>query len=161
VDSSSSDTQSTNDEEFPPLSGSSSKIIKESQFSLHDEIVEFHDWVMKEIELLSCAKYLIFERIDNICKDLFPGCVLKLFGSQASGLALPDSDIDIAIIDAGVSSVQEGIALAYAELKSHFWVISCNAIETASVPIVKMIVKSSFFDTNVDREVKVDLTFKS
>ena len=39
--------------------------------------------------------------------------------------------------------------------------MSCNAIETASVPIVKMIVKSSFFDTNVDREVKVDLTFKS
>jgi DNA polymerase sigma len=67
--------------------------------------MDFHGWVIKKTEELQCCKYLIFEKISEICRVLFSSCVLKLYGSQATGLALPDSDIDIAVLNAGVSFV--------------------------------------------------------
>jgi non-canonical poly(A) RNA polymerase PAPD5/7 len=64
--------------------------------ALHNEVVGFcklmepHPEEMKE-------RYELVERFTTLAKKVFKDCQVDVFGSQATGLCLPSSDIDIAI----------------------------------------------------------------
>ncbi|KAL3939488.1 MAG: hypothetical protein SGBAC_005794 [Bacillariaceae sp.] len=64
--------------------------------ALHNEIVEFCRLMEPREEEMKLRNELV-DRFTKLAKTVFPKSEVQLFGSQATGLCLPTSDIDIAI----------------------------------------------------------------
>mmetsp|Transcript_39063 Transcript_39063/g.94459 ORF Transcript_39063/g.94459 Transcript_39063/m.94459 type:complete len:483 (+) Transcript_39063:64-1512(+) len=78
--------------------------------ALHNEIVEFCRLMEPREEEMKLRNELV-ERFTKLVKTVFPKSKVQVFGSQATGLCLPTSDIDIAIqldpTDRGTSTTTE------------------------------------------------------
>lgn len=85
-----------------------------------------------------------------------PGADLELFGSLATGLPLPDSDIDLVAVSLPpekTAGLQDGgrlpprgrtaLRLVASALRACDWIIDVRSIETASVPVIKFKVCSN------------------
>lgn len=64
--------------------------------ALHNEIVAFCKLMEPREEEMKQRRDLV-DRFTTLVKSTFEGCQVEVFGSQATGLCLPTSDIDIAI----------------------------------------------------------------
>lgn len=74
--------------------------------------------------------------------QVFPGSNLEIYGSQAAGLALPDSDIDLMVITTDPMNPAVAVSILKEELTCYPWVAYVTGIETASVPVVKLSVNA-------------------
>lgn len=77
--------------------------------ALHNEIVDFATLMEpKEYEIREREE--LVERVTKLCEATFPSCIVRVFGSQATGLFLPTSDIDIVLLlpDANANAADEG-----------------------------------------------------
>jgi DNA polymerase sigma len=71
---------------------------------------------------------------------------LLIFGSLATGLALDSSDMDLAVTGLNIydrSNIVESLQKLSTSLKSLRYVYDMKSIETASVPVIKMVKMSS------------------
>eukprot|EP00536_Pseudo-nitzschia_multiseries_P002269 jgi/Psemu1/294768/fgenesh1_pm.30_\ len=64
--------------------------------ALHNEIVAFCRLMEPRREEMKTREDLL-EKFSNLAKSTFRNCKVEVFGSQATGLCLPSSDIDIVI----------------------------------------------------------------
>ena len=87
------------------------------------------------------SKYIAFERVRYFVKSMYPVGDAILFGSNAVGLSLPTSDIDIMLIDMPCQSKEE-ICDCLAQIAIYInamgWVTSCSSYFSAKVPLVKL-----------------------
>lgn len=86
-------------------------------------------------------KIISFERVRVFVQSLFPMTNAILFGSNAIGLSLPNSDVDILLtclncFNKDVAS--EILAQIAVEINAMGWVVSCSTYLWAKVPIVKL-----------------------
>ena len=75
---------------------------------------------------------------------MFPGesPKLELFGSLVTGLALESSDMDLAVTNLHIADryqMIEDLKNLWYGLKSWRCLETCKAIETASIPVIKMV----------------------
>ena len=66
--------------------------------TLHNEIIQFAKLV-SPCEKDMVKRTEVFNLVKECAEGLFPGCQVLLFGSQATGLLLPGSDIDVVVLD--------------------------------------------------------------
>lgn len=93
--------------------------------------------------------------VRHVTSSLWPSSTVNVVGSSITGLALPDSDIDLVVL--GVSE-PAGVARLYAlqqglEQCSFEFFVECTVIASASVPVLKL---RTCFDFCVD--VSFDIT---
>jgi non-canonical poly(A) RNA polymerase PAPD5/7 len=112
------------------------------------EILQFRDSVKEILTEMTPVKELIIEKISTIIKRAVPHSEVKVYGSHATKLCLPWSDIDLVIITQNRSS--DGIYMNYprsvlgqisSELrneKENKWVSHVNYHDNATVPVVKV-----------------------
>jgi len=127
---------SVNPIDFPPLSSMSSH----NSSPLHIEIVQY---VSSTLSLLS-KKYQVLSviciHINEIIEKLFAGR-LFVYGSYATGLAVEGSDIDLAVDckeEMSRDKVQKNCLELASVLRNIGFILECNAIITATVPLVKI-----------------------
>eukprot|EP01130_Rhizamoeba_saxonica_P000216 TRINITY_DN10206_c0_g1_i1.p1 TRINITY_DN10206_c0_g1~~TRINITY_DN10206_c0_g1_i1.p1 ORF type:complete len:1093 (+),score=232.57 TRINITY_DN10206_c0_g1_i1:3-3281(+) len=86
----------------------------------------------------------IHEYVKDIVKSLSPTAKVDIYGSYASNLSIPSSDIDLVVIDPENNvSILPTLAII---LRRQDWVDSnsVNFIETATVPVIKLNTTSGF-----------------
>ena len=87
------------------------------------------------------SKVIAFERVRYFARSVYPCGDAILFGSNAVGLSLPNSDIDIMLVDMGCRS-REDICDCLAQIAIYInamgWVTSCSTYFGAKVPLVKL-----------------------
>ena len=66
-----------------------------------------------------------------------------MYGSQAAGLALPDSDMDLMVITSKPMNPAIAVSILREELSAYTWVSYCTGIETASVPVIKLAINAN------------------
>ena len=66
------------------------------KFRLHYEIIECYDW-LKPTEQERFARINVCHRIKTVLSNFCPDAVFFVFGSVATNLFLPTSDIDISV----------------------------------------------------------------
>jgi non-canonical poly(A) RNA polymerase PAPD5/7 len=115
----------------PLLKGIASPLLR-----LHLDIVEFAQRLTPSSEQ-GLLRQQAVDRIEEAVKKIWPSANVQVFGSFASGLYLPTSDVDVVILNSGCVDVALGLkalasALARQGLATNFQVIS-----KARVPIVK------------------------
>mmetsp|Transcript_25641 Transcript_25641/g.22659 ORF Transcript_25641/g.22659 Transcript_25641/m.22659 type:complete len:125 (+) Transcript_25641:2644-3018(+) len=87
-----------------------------------------------------------YKRIDYVIKKIFGGnfdVKTRIFGSCATGLALENSDVDVAIGGIEVydkSDLGANLIKINNCLKNYGWIVSHKPIITAHVPVLKLVI---------------------
>lgn len=105
--------------------------------------------LIDELEESAAGAYLhkcrVYEKMVLLMYYLDSANTLTLFGSSQVGLALPSSDLDLMVSNTAWSDFSElmikdlMVALA-AEICKTGWVVSCNLLLTARVPLMKLVI---------------------
>lgn len=128
--------------DFPPLSTAILTKAVQAFAASADELVAARQ------PTLMC----LIGKLQSMVSACFPGSSLCIYGSHGTGLALPSSDLDLVILNSGVTPFSAGSAVKELEerAKTCSWVHTAKGISTASVPVLKLA---------LDKEGDVDLTF--
>lgn len=144
--------------EFPPLSIFTP--IHKNQGTLHQEIVQFGNSTITKVHKKTNFLRLILEEIRFIVNNLFKGNV-QLYGSYATGLAIDNSDIDLAITDVKFETreqLQQACLQLGNILETLQFVVSCKKIITATIPVVKLETDLLMYSGSSSK-VMIDITF--
>jgi len=106
---------------------------------------------------------LVQSNIFRVASNTFPkseNMTTAMYGSMATGLALPYSDVDIAVLNAPYDSSLELLGCA---LQQEKFVKECKVISTARVPVIKLVVNLAKLGVTTEtpigmEEMKVDVT---
>lgn len=131
---------------------SSLKGIASPMLRLHQEMVEFVRFLTpsSEEQLLRQAA---ISRIEEIVKRIWPTANLQVFGSFATGLYLPTSDVDVVILNSGCGDVALGLKALASALSRQGLGNSFQIILKARVPIAKFREARSGYNFDVSFDV--------
>ncbi|RDW60392.1 putative topoisomerase family protein TRF4 [Aspergillus mulundensis] len=126
----------------------------------HDEILSFYHWA-KPVQYEQIVRQDLVNRLQAVFQSRYHGVEIHAFGSFASGLYLPNADIDLVLLS---TSFQRSGVRAFGERKGQIYAFSAflknqniavpGSVETiahARVPILKFVDKLT--------GLKVDLSF--
>ncbi|CAG9326751.1 unnamed protein product [Blepharisma stoltei] len=147
--------------DFPPLAASC--ISPKVKHKLHQEILKFGKEITKITNSRSSIIYGLMNNLNEWAWKMFPLATVQLFGSYGSGLALDDSDIDLAITNVGLfdrPSIQQACSQLGESLMFTRWVTKCTVITTATIPVVKLEVNPKYLcEDQEEGNIMVDVTF--
>lgn len=89
----------------------------------------------------------------TLIQDTFPGCNIEIFGSYATSLLLPYSDIDMVIQNVNVPTLQ-GLKDLIPKIEKAVVVKKSDRIFTATIPLLKIYTEIK------GQEVKIDITMQ-
>ncbi|KAJ8103211.1 hypothetical protein POJ06DRAFT_246891 [Lipomyces tetrasporus] len=119
---------------------------------LHKEVQNFIDFVSPDDEQVERRASTV-DRVQKCVKSLWSDATVCVFGSYATNLYLPDSDIDIVIIsDSGHYDNRSSLYQLANALKSAKIAVNVEVIAKARVPIIKY--------TDRISTVNVDISFE-
>ena len=148
-------------EQFPPLNSAVVEVQPEWT-KLHQEISEFEASMLATSDHKLQSRLLLLEKLREIASTNFPGADISLFGSYATRLALPSSDMDVVVLYPFLDS-REYVQFAVrtlAEVLGEFpWTVAAQAIDSATVPLVKLQVDAQFFGGADSDLIRVDVSF--
>mmetsp|Transcript_27372 Transcript_27372/g.49272 ORF Transcript_27372/g.49272 Transcript_27372/m.49272 type:complete len:852 (+) Transcript_27372:1614-4169(+) len=144
-------------DEFPPLM-SPPKVLSESRLS--SDIMKFVKDNTARMESLRTSRHILLDKIYATVRRLFPSCYFSLYGSCATLLDLPWSDIDLLITNVKATSIHElvhNLKSLAATLETQEWTESLVVLEKAAVPVIKM--KAKMEHAGQMDTVEIDITF--
>lgn len=121
-------------------------IIKELSNRISESLISrqlnnFVDSLSTQTNNLFEYKRVAFERIQYFIQSIFPTSQAMLFGSNAVGLSLPTSDIDIMLFNLPCSTREEATEILghlSVQINTMGWIVSCSAYLNAKVPVIKL-----------------------
>lgn len=133
-----------NDKECPPRT---TKVINETLNRITKQLDSDLRLIFNGLDQFNQSmlqpRQMIMERIANIVERSFNGTLkVKAYGSFETGLLTPFSDLDLAITGAIIENTNEQtksmLRLVRDNLTLYDFVINCNLIESATVPVIKL-----------------------
>ena len=116
---------------------------------MHNEILDYIKWLEPSEEDKE-GRFNLVKKIKQITKENYPEAVVMVFGSCATGLNLPNSDIDLLVYNPSVKEVTMLSRLSNELVKSGICK-SIEALKFTKVPLIKMQDKQT--------EITVDISF--
>eukprot|EP00629_Pelagomonadales_sp_RCC1024_P011862 CAMPEP_0119281306 /NCGR_PEP_ID=MMETSP1329-20130426/24458_1 /TAXON_ID=114041 /ORGANISM="Genus nov. species nov., Strain RCC1024" /LENGTH=391 /DNA_ID=CAMNT_0007281915 /DNA_START=104 /DNA_END=1275 /DNA_ORIENTATION=+ len=130
---------------FDPAPRAASPLVK-----LHDEILAFCEAVSPSAAERS-ARDATVRTLEKVCRDLWPRCEVKVFGSSLTRLELPSSDVDVCVF--GASGARRIRELAN-ELEGRRLCRTIERVESARIPLVKYRDRETGFEVDVSFDVE-------
>jgi DNA polymerase sigma len=137
---------------LPPwANGAYSNPLWSTSQRLSREIQDFATYV---IQIFEDSKHLYeatIHKIVAVTQRVLPEARIQPFGSYATGLCIPTSDLDLVCIirESSVENFRKAFRALSRELKKETWAVSVKAIETASVPIIKLLSQEERIPTDI------------
>jgi non-canonical poly(A) RNA polymerase PAPD5/7 len=129
---------------------------------LHEEILHFEQWINQYNQ----EKKTLFDNLINYIKqavnESIPNSECYIYGSFATGLSLPWSDIDVVIKPSNFAPNYSNSSYAInlllesveANIKKKGWVEETKAIKNTSVPVLKITCKKEYLFKKVDISIQ-------
>lgn len=113
---------------------------------LDEEIWDFYRWLQptREERML---RFDLVERLRHTLKSRFPHCEVRFFGSLATDLLLPTSDVDLVVL--GVQSLQSNLWIVRSLLSRNGFCHAPTVIAHAKVPLVKFTDSTTGIDVDI------------
>ena len=125
--------------------------------TLHEDVMDFWQ-AFQPTQQEAEARAELLVRIRTLVENLWPGAEVKPFGSYATGLYLPSSDVDIVVFGMGLETKPSRVAgleqLAQRLEAAEWRVAELEVIGKAKVPIVKFIDSRSGVHVDICLEVR-------
>ncbi|XP_024524838.1 non-canonical poly(A) RNA polymerase PAPD5 [Selaginella moellendorffii] len=140
-----------NDKKIWPWMEARETTFRSPVLQLHQEILDFCTFISPTVEE-EAERAAAINRISNAIKSLWSHCKIEIFGSYATGLYLPTSDIDAVILDSGCDRIVSGLRAISIELRKRKLARKITIISKARVPIIKFVESTSgiSFDISFD-----------
>ena len=119
---------------------------------LHQEIVEFNRFVAPTPEE-AASRLAAISRVQAVVQSIWPAATVEVFGSFATGLYLPTSDLDAVILHSGCTDIPQGLKALAIALSRKKMVKNMQLIAKARVPIIKFEEAESAFAFDVSFDV--------
>ncbi|GFR42624.1 hypothetical protein Agub_g3555, partial [Astrephomene gubernaculifera] len=110
--------------------------IESPLLRLHQELVELCELVQPTPDEAEARRASV-AAVSEVVNSIWPNARCEIFGSYATGLYVPTSDVDLVILDSGCSNVQAGLKALAAALTKRNVGRAIQVIGKARVPIVK------------------------
>jgi non-canonical poly(A) RNA polymerase PAPD5/7 len=123
--------------------------IKDIHLALHSEILDFVDFIGPSREEINIRK-LVVKRIARVVNKAYPTAKVLVFGSCATGLNLPNSDIDLLVYHPSMRDIPMINKLTSDLLRANICT-SIEPIKHAKVPIIKL--------QDKETGINIDLSF--
>lgn len=128
------------------------KGIRSPLLRLHQEIVEFCRYLAPSAEE-QAQRQAAMDRIEAVVTSIWPKARLQAFGSFATGLYLPTSDVDAVVMGSGCADVPQGLkALANALARKNM-AKNMQVIAKTKVPICKFEDAESGYNFDISFDV--------
>lgn len=105
---------------------------------MHNEIIDFYFYIRPSEENKKKRKIAV-ERIVSFIKEYVHVCEVKEFGSYATGLYLPNADVDLVVLSDTYSDKVMINELKKGLKKNRDYFTNINIIQNASVPLIKFL----------------------
>jgi len=125
----------TKEENYPWLSEHTLN-TKEVQTRFHSEILDYVKWIEPSKEQESTRSELV-KKIKRVVKESYPDAAVMVFGSCATGLNLPNSDIDLLVYHPAVPELTMLNKLCNSLMKQ-IEVQSIEPLKFTKVPLIKL-----------------------
>lgn len=117
---------------------------------LHEEIGQFVSYVSSLTQVKTLQQQKLLQRIQAIVERIWAGARVDPYGSFATGLSIPSSDLDLVVSGFRINSYDKHhwsdlpvslspLQTLAAALKKQGWLKRMQCIETASVPVIKIV----------------------
>lgn len=126
--------------------------ISSPSLRLHSEIVEFCRFLEPSPEE-SAARHAAIQRVHTIVGSIWPEANVEIFGSFATGLYLPTSDLDAVILDSDCDDIASGLKALATALARRGVARNIQVISKARVPIIKFEESESGYAFDVSFDV--------
>ena len=112
---------------------------------LSKDISEFESFVTMQIKLSSNIFQDLLKNVEKAVNECIPDYQVHLYGSHATNLCLPWSDLDVVLIPKNLNMIYNKsennrslLSKLYENLKNQKWVKDILYISNASIPIIKI-----------------------
>jgi predicted nucleotidyltransferase len=122
---------------------------------LHAEIEAF----LKEVEPTEASRkhrHEIVQEVKAAVTACWPDASVEVYGSFATNLFLPHSDVDLLVMNSQPSGEQTAQQVVSQRLRGMTWCRYVKAIENASVPVVKLTADVSLLRSQLEQQHKVE-----
>ncbi|KAH9251862.1 hypothetical protein BASA81_010305 [Batrachochytrium salamandrivorans] len=128
----------------PASSKKSSNVSTTPLITLHNEIISYRNFVMPNQQELD-ERMEVVNKVRKLAVELWPKSQTDVFGSFATGLCLPESDVDISVFNVPKNAIQQ-LSREFSNRKMTDWM---EVISKAKVPIIKLKFKGSKYPCDV------------
>ena len=126
--------------------------IKSPSLRLHQEILNFCK-CLEPTAAEEKARKNALSRVESAVRSIWHDARVEVFGSFATGMYLPTSDIDAVILDSGCVDVKQGLKALATLLSRKGISVDLQVILKARVPIIKFEDKESGYKFDVSFDV--------
>ena len=133
---------------------------------LSKDISEFEKFVSAHIKSSSNIHQELLNNVEKVVNECIPDYGVHLYGSHATNLCLPWSDLDIVLIPKVTDSnniFEENnhllLSKLYENLKNQKWVKEINYISNANIPIIKIYTIEQYNNIPIDISIQEEKHF--
>ncbi|MCQ2819215.1 MAG: nucleotidyltransferase domain-containing protein [archaeon] len=124
---------------------------------VQSDLLDYQNYVKEIISYKRPVIDDLIKKIQETVDEVNPNFKVHLYGSYATGLCLPWSDMDVVLINTNKTETFDEYLLGklYMKLVSKPWIKSYKLIDTTNVPIIKLISNDTFefhIDISVENE---------
>ena len=126
--------------------------------SLHKDLLDFQEYNRDEIRRIKPHQEELLGYIKEAVEEILPDYEVKLYGSHATGLCLSWSDLDTVLVHKkGMSHHQtysSCLQSLYLKLLDKPWKKTIKFIETAHIPLIKILAADKYNNMQIDISVQ-------
>ena len=130
---------------------------------LSKDIKDYQQFVKEHIEREQSLYNRLIQNIQNSVDESIHDYDVRLYGSHATNLCLPWSDLDVVLVPRNNNNIninnQILLSQLYENLKKKDWVKDSKYISGASIPIIKVICDKSFNNMPIDISIQDERHF--
>ena len=131
---------------------------------LSKDLIEFELYVSEHIKKSTNLYEELIKNVKNVVNECAPEYEVNLYGSHATNLCLPWSDLDLVLISKNNNQISlEEKHLLLSKLNDNLrhqpWLKDTNYISSANIPIVKLISIEKYNNTPIDISIQDEKHF--
>jgi len=119
---------------------------------LTQEMIDFTQYIVQDSKDRNSFFVAMKKKVVEVIDRVLPGAKVEVYGSYATGLCIPSSDLDlVCCLKNKNMSLRPSFRRLANELRHEKWVKLIKPIETASVPVIKVM--------SFEEELPTDISF--
>ena len=127
--------------------------------NLHKDIIDYQIYIKDQTQGKINSIQNAINKIQSILNDFGGGLYINLYGSYATNLPMPWSDVDLLITSNTGYPDSSVLRNLYTILTKMGWVKWSKLIETTAIPLIKLVIEDNMMSIQIDISLHNSINF--